>query len=217
MTAYDEATGRQAWRFFTVPGDPAKGFEDEAMAMAAKTWSGQWWKSGGGGGTVWDNMTYDPGAQSDLYRRRKRRPMESAGSKSGRRGQSVPRLHRGVECGYREIRLALSSESGGVMGLQGNRQHDHDGPRDRRQAPEKSSCKVRPTDFFYVIDRVTGRLISAGKTGKNTWADRIDVATGRPVERPDIRYANKPLELWPSSLGTHSWHGMSFDAATGLV
>ena len=59
ITAYDAETGAQLWRFYTVPGDPAKGFEDETQAMAAKTWSGEWWKYGGGG-TVWNALSYDP-------------------------------------------------------------------------------------------------------------------------------------------------------------
>ncbi|OYW86157.1 MAG: hypothetical protein B7Z20_07830, partial [Sphingobium sp. 32-64-5] len=59
VTAYDARNGRQLWRFYTVPGDPAKGFEDPALERAAKTWTGQWWKYGGGG-TVWNAMAYDP-------------------------------------------------------------------------------------------------------------------------------------------------------------
>src|SRR6185295_15212997 len=59
VTAYDVETGKKLWRFYTVPGDPKKGFENKAMEMAAKTWTGQWWKYGGGG-TVWDAITYDP-------------------------------------------------------------------------------------------------------------------------------------------------------------
>src|SRR3569833_1145424 len=63
VTAYDVETGKKLWRFYTVPGDPAKGPDhaasDSAMAMAAKTWTGQWWKYGGGG-TAWDAITYDP-------------------------------------------------------------------------------------------------------------------------------------------------------------
>jgi PQQ-dependent dehydrogenase (methanol/ethanol family) len=59
VSAYDAATGALAWRFYLVPGDPAKGFENPAMAMAAKTWSGEWWKLGGGG-NAWDSMAYDP-------------------------------------------------------------------------------------------------------------------------------------------------------------
>src|SRR6185369_820163 len=59
VTAYDAASGKQLWRFYTVPGDPEKPFESETMQMAAKTWTGQWWEYGGGG-TVWDAMAYDP-------------------------------------------------------------------------------------------------------------------------------------------------------------
>src|SRR5258706_2016613 len=58
ISAYDAETGKLAWRFYTVPGDPSKPFENRAMAMAAKTWSGEWWKLGGGG-TVWDAISYD--------------------------------------------------------------------------------------------------------------------------------------------------------------
>ena len=60
VSAYDAVSGELAWRFYTVPGNPEQGFENSAMAMAAKTWNGEWWKLGGGGGTVWDSMAYDP-------------------------------------------------------------------------------------------------------------------------------------------------------------
>ena len=59
VSAYDAGTGELAWRFYTVPGDPAKGFESPILEKAAATWSGQWWALGGGG-TVWDSMAYDP-------------------------------------------------------------------------------------------------------------------------------------------------------------
>src|SRR5215218_2598177 len=61
VTAYDAETGNQAWRWFTVPGDPSKPFEDESMAVAAKTWdpAGKYWINGGGG-TTWDTITFDP-------------------------------------------------------------------------------------------------------------------------------------------------------------
>ena len=61
VTAYDAETGNQAWRWFTVPGDPSKPFEDESMAAAAKTWdpAGKYWLNGGGG-TAWDTITFDP-------------------------------------------------------------------------------------------------------------------------------------------------------------
>ena len=59
VSAYDAETGELAWRFYTVPGNPADGFENPILEMAATTWSGEWWKLGGGG-TVWDSMAYDP-------------------------------------------------------------------------------------------------------------------------------------------------------------
>src|SRR3954454_10568519 len=60
VTAYDAETGKQLWRFYTVPGDPKKGFESKAMESAAKTWTGADWWEAGGGGTAWGGMVYDP-------------------------------------------------------------------------------------------------------------------------------------------------------------
>jgi quinohemoprotein ethanol dehydrogenase len=59
VTAYEIETGEQRWRFYTVPGNPADGFESDTMEMAAETWQGEWWLLGGGG-TAWDSMAYDP-------------------------------------------------------------------------------------------------------------------------------------------------------------
>jgi cytochrome c5 len=61
VSAYDADTGGLVWRFYTVPGDPAKPFESPALEAAADTWSGEWWTMGGGG-TVWDGLAYDPEA-----------------------------------------------------------------------------------------------------------------------------------------------------------
>jgi len=59
IAAFDASTGKELWRFWTVPGDPGKGYESKTLETAAKTWSGpQWWKQGGG--TVWDPITFDP-------------------------------------------------------------------------------------------------------------------------------------------------------------
>ena len=59
VTAYDAGSGELVWRFYTVPGDPARSFENATMEMAAATWNGEWWLAGGGG-TVWDAIVYDP-------------------------------------------------------------------------------------------------------------------------------------------------------------
>jgi mono/diheme cytochrome c family protein len=71
--------------------------------------------------------------------------------------------------------------------------------------------------FFYVLDRATGELISAEKYVRVTWADRVDRATGRPVENPAARYADAPAPVWPGPNGGHNWQPMSFHPGTGLV
>src|SRR3546814_4617658 len=72
--------------------------------------------------------------------------------------------------------------------------------------------------FFYVIDRITGKLISAEKIAKVSWATKIDLATGRPVEVPGARYPDgKPFELWPSYTGAHSWMPMAYSPMTQMV
>ena len=60
VSAYDAESGALSWRFYTVPGDPAKPLENaDRSSSRGKTWNGEWWKLGGGG-TVWDSMAYDP-------------------------------------------------------------------------------------------------------------------------------------------------------------
>src|SRR4029077_16322029 len=83
--------------------------------------------------------------------------------------------------------------------------------------PRKVLIQAPTNGFFYVIDRQTGKLISAEKTGKVTWAERIDLESGRPVEADNIRYQKGPVTLWPSPYGTHDWQPMSFNPQTGLV
>ncbi len=221
VSAYDERTGRRLWRFYTVPGDPARGyqvepFEYSTMKMAAATWGKGWWKIGGGGGTVWDNMTYDP-ELNRIY------------IGVGNAGPWNPRLRSpgGGDNLFIASIVALDADSGHYLWhYQANpgESWDYKNTANMITADLRIDGKLRkvlmqsPTNgFFYVIDRLTGRLISAEKTGKVTWADHIDLATGRPVEANDIRYENGPVEIWPSSWGTHNWQPMSFNPVTGLT
>jgi len=83
--------------------------------------------------------------------------------------------------------------------------------------PRKVLMQAPKNGFFYVLDRETGKPISAGKIGKVTWADHIDLVTGRPVEAKNIRYETGETITWPSPTGAHSWQAMSFSPKTGLV
>lgn len=217
VSAYDAETGKLVWRFYTVPGDPSKPFENSIMEKAAKTWSGEWWKNGGGG-TVWDGITYDP--QLDLLYI----GVGNAGPWAGkvRSPQGGDNL---LTCSI----VALRPETGEYVW------HYQEDPGDEWDFD--SSEQMILTDlkiggqihhvllhapkngFFYVIDRTTGRPISAKPFTQVTWASGIDLVTGRPIENPQARYENsdKPVLVMPGLLGGHSWQPMSFSPETGLV
>lgn len=215
VTAYYTATGKQAWRFYTVPGEPAKGFEDETQAMTAKTWGGQWWRWGGGG-TVWNAITYDP-EFNRIY----------LGTGNSSNYNPEQRSPGGGDNLFLASIVALDADTGKyIWHYQVNPREawDYKATADIVLADLQIGGRTRkvlmqaPTNgFFYVIDRTTGKLISAEKLGKVTWAERIDLATGRPVEAPNIRYEKGPVSIWPSSYGVHNWQAMSYSPATGLV
>jgi quinohemoprotein ethanol dehydrogenase len=215
VTAYDAATGRQAWRFWTVPGDPAKGFENKAMEMAAKTWNGQWWKFGGGG-TVWNAMTYDP-EFNRIY----------LGTGNGTPWNQKIRSPGGGDNLFLCSVVALDADTGEyVWHYQTNpgETWDYNSAMEMVLAtrvidgkPRKVLMHAPKNGFFYVIDRETGKLISAEKIGKATWAEKIDLVTGRPVENPEARYPNGEALVWPSSRGVHNVQPMSYSPKTGLA
>ncbi len=215
VTAYDAKTGRQLWRFYTVPGDPSKGFESDAMRMAAQTWNGQWWKWGGGG-TVWNAITYD----ADLHR-------IYIGVGNSANYNAAQRSPGGGDNLFLASIVALDADTGKyIWHYQVNPREawDYKATADIMLAdltidgkPRKVLMQAPTNGFFYVLDRTNGKLLSAGKMGKVTWASRIDLATGRPVEAPNIRYENGPVTFWPSPYGIHNWQAMSFSPQTGLV
>lgn len=216
VTCIDQKTGKQLWRFYTVPGDPAKGFENEAMAMAAKTWSGEWWKYGAGG-TVWNAIAYDSETNLVLIGV----------------GNGFPWDHKIRSLGEGD-NLFLAS----IVALDGNtgaykwhyqvnpgESWDYTATQDIELADLVIGGRVRKVllhapknGFFYVIDRTNGKLISAEPFAKVTWATRIDTKTGRPVENPDARYRNdKVFDLWPGPTGAHNWLPMAYSPQTQLV
>ena len=215
VTAYDQKTGKQVWRFYTAPGSPEQNRGDPAMDRAAATWSGEYWKTGTGG-TAWDGMTFDP----ELNR------VYIGAGNSGPYDPDVRSPGNGDNLYLTSI-IAVDADTGKyIWHYQMNPREawDYKATANIITATLTIGGKPRqvlmqsPTNgFFYVIDRETGKLLSAEKTGKVTWADHIDLATGRPVEAPNIRYEKGEVVMWPSVLGTHNWQAMSFSPATGLV
>jgi quinohemoprotein ethanol dehydrogenase len=215
VTAYDQATGQQVWRFYTVPGSPEENAGNPAMERAAATWSGEWWRLGGGG-TVWNGITFDE-ELNRIY----------LGVGNGGPWDPELRSPGGGDNLYLSSIVALDAATGEYVW------HYQENPReawDYKATPNiimatipidgaerKVLIQASTNGFFYVLDRETGRLLSAEKFGRATWAERIDLETGRPVEAPNIRYENGESVLWPGGIGAHNWHAMSFNPNTGLA
>lgn len=215
VTTYDAETGEQIWRWFTVPGNPADGFENKAMEMAAETWTGEWWKNGGGG-TAWNAMTYDP-KFNRVY----------IGTGNGTPWNQKLRSPGGGDNLFLCSIVALDADTGEYIWhyqTTPGESWDFNSTMDITLADLHIHEESRPVilhapknGFFYVIDRTDGELISAEKLGKVTWADRVDMATGRPVENPGVRYEGNTAVIWPGSLGLHNWHPMAFSPESGLT
>ena len=215
VTAYDAETGNQAWRWFTVPGDPSKPFEDESMAAAAKTWdpAGKYWINGGGG-TAWDTITFDP----DLN-------LVYIGTGNGSPWSRNKRSPSGGDNLYLASIVALNADTGKYAWHYQETPGDHwdytatqpmiladiniDG------APRKVILHAPKNGFFFVIDRTNGKFISAKNFVDVNWATGYD-ANGRPIEVKQAR-EEAAYDSIPGPFGAHNWHPMSFNPQTGLV
>ncbi|WP_174704251.1 PQQ-dependent dehydrogenase, methanol/ethanol family [Pseudomonas abyssi] len=217
FSAYDAATGALRWRFYTVPANPADGPQDSpALEAALKTWSDQTRWDLGGGGTAWDSMAYD--AELNLL---------YVGTGNGSPWNREVRSPGGGDNLYLSSILALRPETGELVWHYQTTPGDSWDYTATQQLtlaeleidgkPRQVIMQAPKNGFFYVLDRATGELLSAEKFGKVTWAERIDMATGRPVEAPNARYENEPALIWPSPFGAHNWHSMSYSPLTGLV
>ena len=216
VSTYSAQTGELVWRFYTVPGNPEDGFEDKAMELAAETWTGEWWKLGGGG-TVWNGMTYDPEFDR-VY----------IGTSNGSPYDPALRSPGGGDNLFLCSIVALDANSGEyVWHYQVNPREawDYKATMDIVLAdldidghPRKVLMQAPTNGFFYVIDRSDGKLISAEQWGgKVNWASHIDLESGRPVEAENIRYEKGPVEIWPGHNGAHNFQAMSYSPQTGLA
>ncbi|MEM8981809.1 MAG: PQQ-dependent dehydrogenase, methanol/ethanol family [Pseudomonadota bacterium] len=216
FTAYDLDTGEQRWRFYTVPGSPELPYEHPELEWAAGTWDPNSLWEAGLGGTVWDNMVYDPElnilyvgtGNSAVYAQKYRSP-------AGGDNLFVASI------------LAIDPDTGRLLW------HYQTTPGDQWDYTATQNMILTDLDwngetrqvllqapkngFFYVLDRVSGELLSAEKYAPANWASHVDMATGKPVLTDAADYVTKPSIVWPSTRGAHNWRPMSLSPDTGLV
>jgi PQQ-dependent dehydrogenase (methanol/ethanol family) len=216
VSAYDQKSGEMVWRFYTVPGNPADGFENDAMEMAAATWTGEWWQWGGGG-TAWDSMVYDP--ELDLL---------YIGVGNGSPWAQSLRSPDGGDNLFLASIVALRPDTGeyvwhyqttpGETWDYTATQHIMLADLDIDGETRKVLMQAPKNGFYYVIDRTSGELISAEPyVNVMTWATHVDMETGRPVETENARlFDGKNISL-PSNAGGHNWPPMSYNPELGLV
>ena len=214
VSAYDAETGRRRWRFYTVPGNPAEGFEHPELAEAAATWTGTWWTAGGGG-TVWDALAYDP--ELDLL---------YVGTGNGSPWSRHERSPQGGDNLFLSSILALDPDTGRLawhyQTTPGDSwdftatQHMILAELEIAGRQRKVLMQAPKNGYFYVLDRQTGELLSADPFVTMTWSTGID-EDGRPIEAPGADWQSDTFVSLPSSYGAHNWHPMAFSPDTGLV
>jgi quinohemoprotein ethanol dehydrogenase len=221
VSAYDAATGKLAWRFYTTPNPEEKAdgaASDRILAEVARpTWFGDGWKQTGGGGTAWDALTYDPVTDLVYIGTGNGSPWSHQARSDGKgdnlflssivavkpdTGEYVWHYQTtpGDSWDYTAVQQIMTAD----LTIDGQKRHVV------MQAPKNG--------FFYVLDAATGKLISAEKYAAVNWAERVDPATGRPVDNPRARYLDgtaSRLSVGPN--GGHVWHPMAFNPTEGLV
>ncbi len=221
VSAYDAETGDLDWRFYMTPNPrnlPDGAASDKVLQdKAYATWSEGAWRLGGGGATPWDAISYDVKADVVMIGTGNAGPWNDK-IRSGGKGDNL----------FATSIVALRPETGEYVW------HYQTTPRDAWDydavqqvmtadltiagKPRRVAMQANKNGFFYVLDTATGRLVSAEKFIPANWADRVDLATGRPVEAAFARYENGAAShQTPGPLGGHNWQPMAFSPLTGLV
>jgi quinohemoprotein ethanol dehydrogenase len=219
--AHEAKTGQFVWRTYTVPGDPSKPLakEDignEDMRRAAATWDPEGLKMGGGG-SVWDAMSYDPDADLFYVGTGNAGPWAADARKQGKDKDNL----------YAASILAVRPDTGKLMWyfqMVPGDEWDYDSVQHLMLADvtikgqqRKVIMQANKDGFYYVIDRVSGKFISGQPFARVTWAKGLDEATGRPIVNPESYYHEQLIPLSPGNGGAHNWAPMSFNPTLGLV
>jgi alcohol dehydrogenase (cytochrome c) len=212
LQAYDIKTGKQVWKTWTVPGPGEPGNE---------TWKGDSWQHGGA--APWLVGSYDPKTNTVLWGTSNPGPWNSAVRSTGNGDYGkLTNL-------YSASTVAFDADTGKIKwAVQGTPEDawDFDGVNELVLADLNIDGKSTPTylkadrnGFFYVVNRETGKIISAEKYVFQNWAEKIDLATGHPVEVASMRPGpSHPVKgVCPNLIGGKNWQPMSFNPDTGLV
>jgi PQQ-dependent dehydrogenase (methanol/ethanol family) len=216
ISAYAADSGELVWRFYTVPGDPARPQESAALEMAVQTWRGDEWHKTGGGGTVWNSMAFDPELNLLYF-----------GVGNGTPWSRELRSPGGGDNLFLSSVIAINPDNGEYVW------HYQTTPGESwnysavesmvltelnvNDTATKVLIQAPKNGFFYVLDRATGELLSAEKYIPLNWASHVDMATGRPVEYPFAHYQNQGRLIVPGPSGGHSWHPMAYSPQTRLA
>lgn len=219
--AFDANTGKELWRFYTVPGDPSKPFENKQMEMAAKTWGADYWTDlpGGGSGSVWSGMIYDP--QTDLL-------IFGAGN-PGTDGHEEKYVDK--EMLFADSMIAVNASSGEYVWHRQLTTGDVYHPGDAIAHMQLADLKVKGRNrhvllqaakngYFYMLDAKTGEVISAKNYVPTINYKPIDLKTGTLSFKDELRWWNqpgKPVVMQPGGYGAHAWELTSYSPKTGLV
>jgi len=217
VSALDAETGEIIWRFYTVPGNPELGFENEAMRMAADTWNGNWWELGGGGST-WDGITYDQETNLLLF-----------GVGNGAPWNPLVRSPGGGDNLFLNSIVAVDADTGEYVWHHQQipyEEWDFDSVQQITIADLEVDGELRhvamqaaKSGYYYMLDAYTGELLRANNFVSVNWTSGYDMTTGRPIINPAAQYTQREAGtiIQPGPAGAHGAAPMSFSPDTGLL
>jgi alcohol dehydrogenase (cytochrome c) len=204
LEGYDAKTGKHLWRLYTIPAKGEPGSE---------TWEGD--SELTGGGSSWVTGTYDP--ELDLVYWGIGNP--SPWNARARKGDNL----------FTNSIFAVRPETGErvwYFQMTPNDPFDYDAVQTPvlatikfNGAPRRVVMQANRGGFLYVLDAKDGKLIAANAFGKVTWANGVDLETGRPNVTDVFKGAieGKKVTVWPSISGVTNWQHMAFSPLTGLL